>query len=220
MTRVVIIGGHGDGAVVAETIKAIAASGRDIRLHGFLNDALPVGTDIAGSPVLGRLDDWAVLPEDIQLIPVIHKVGQMPQRLGRLRGLGLPRHRLVSVIHPTAAIASDATIGAGCFIASHVTVQPGAIIGDCATIRGGANVGHDARLGEFTYMGPNSTLCGRAELREGACLGPNAAVLGDRIVGRFAVVGLCSAVLKDVPEREVVLGNPARTLSALASLRG
>jgi acetyltransferase EpsM len=215
-TRVVILGGHGDGLVVAEVIRIIESSLGTLSLQGFLNDAVNKGMRIADIPVLGRWDDWRSLPSDVMFVPVIHKVGQMVQRAARMRSLGIPEARLATVVHPAAWIARDVTVGPGCFIAANVSVQPGAKIDACVSIRSGANIGHDARLHDFTYMGANSTLCGRAVLREGAHLGPNGAVLEDRIVGRFAVVGLCSAVLKNVDDFSTVIGIPARRLSTLA----
>jgi acetyltransferase-like isoleucine patch superfamily enzyme len=62
-------------------------------------------------------------------------------------------------------------------------------------------------------MGPNATLSGRARLMEGAHLGPNAAVLDGMTVGRYAVVGLCSAVTKNVDDFAVCIGVPARVVS-------
>jgi sugar O-acyltransferase (sialic acid O-acetyltransferase NeuD family) len=217
--NVVILGGHGDGLVVAEAIRVIKSTSGSLNLQGCLNDAMDRGTRIDDISVLGRWDEWRSLPSDVMFVPVIHKVGQMVQRAARMRSLAIPPARLATVIHPAACIAGGVTIGPGCFIASNVTVQPGAKIEACVSIRAGANVGHDAHLHEFAYMGANSTLCGRAVLREGAHLGPNSAVLEDRIVGRFAVVGLCSAVLKNVDDFSTVIGNPARTLSALAAHR-
>jgi acetyltransferase EpsM len=136
-----------------------------------------------------------------------------------MRTLAIPDNRLATIIHTTACVARNVSIGPGCFIASNVTVQPGAKIDRCVSIRAGANVGHDAELRDFAYMGPNSTLCGRAVLEEGAHLAGNAAVMEDRRVGRYAIVGLASAVLKNVDEFATVLGNPARQLS-MGSLRG
>jgi acetyltransferase EpsM len=212
-TKLVILGGHGDGLVVAEAIRVIASIGGDFSLLGFLNDRVGKGMLIADIPVLGRWDDWSLLPPDVMFVPVVHKVGQMSQRVARMRALDIPEARLATIIHPSSCVARGIAIGPGCFIASHVTIQPGAKIGVCASIRAGANIGHDAQLHDFTYMGPNSTLSGRAVLCEGAHLASNAAVLEDRKVGRFAVVGLGSAVLKHVEDFSTVLGNPARPLS-------
>jgi acetyltransferase EpsM len=115
-----------------------------------------------------------------------------------------------------SAVASDAVIGIGTFIASGVTIQPAAIIGAFSSIRAGASIGHHAEIGEHAYVGPNATMCGRTRLLEGAHLGPNAVILDRKCVGRYAVVGIGSAVTKDVRDYSVVMGNPARRVSRVS----
>ena len=214
-TRIVILGGPGDGDVVGEAIHHIGLAGGGLVLHGFLNDALAPGTLVAGAPVLGRFEDWVSLPEDIRFIPVIHKVLETPRRIARLGSLNLPDERLASVIHPTATIARTVAIGPGSFVASHVTIQPGARLGKVVTIRAGANVGHDVGIGDFAYIGANVTLCGRSRLAEGAHMGPNSVLLDGRTVGAHCLVGIGAAVMKNFPPFSVLSGNPARRTSTV-----
>jgi acetyltransferase EpsM len=130
-----------------------------------------------------------------------------------MRSLCVPKARWATVVHPTACIARSVVIGSGSFVASFVTIQPGAKIGWCVSIRAGANIGHDACVEDFVYIGPNASVCGNAILREGAHLAPNAVLLDRRTVGRFSVVGIGAAVMKNVEDHTVVIGNPARQLS-------
>jgi acetyltransferase EpsM len=213
----VILGGPGDGIVVAQAIRDLAQAGSKVSIAGFLNDRIEKGELIYGVPVLGPLNSWCALPTDVLFVPALHKVGEMAQRARLLTELGIPEMRWASVVHPTACIADDVTLGTGSFIASYVTIQPGTKIGRFVSIRAGANVGHDAIVEDFAYIGPNTTLAGRARLAEGAHLAPNAAVLDKVVVGRYAVVGLGSAVMKNVEEFSVYLGNPARRLRTLDS---
>jgi acetyltransferase EpsM len=215
VTKIVILGGAGDGAVVAEAIRDLAANGARISIHGFLDDAVPQGSAPLGAPVLGALHEWPRLDPDVVFIAALHKVKQMESRASLIARLGIPETRWTSVIHPTARVAGDVRVGAGSFLAAYAVVQPGSRIGRHVSIRAGANVGHDAVLEDFSYAGPNSTLAGRAVLEQGAHLGPNAAVLDQRRVGRYSVVGLCSAVTRDIPEREIWMGVPARRVRSL-----
>lgn len=206
---VVILGAGGDGLVIAECIRHAAAAGMQIKVRGFLDDGTPNG-EFGGHPILGRLDEWRKLPDELLFIPAIQKVRDMPRRSRRIDGLEIPRHRWKTVIHPNAVVASSAVLGVGAYVAACATIQPGCRIGDFASLRAGAALGHDVIVERHAYVGPNATMCGRTLLSEGAHLGPNAVVLDGKSVGRFAVVGIGAAVTKDVSEYVVVMGNPAR----------
>jgi acetyltransferase EpsM len=213
--KLVILGGSGDGLVVAQAARDCAAATHCLELAGFLDDRVPKGQVVFGAAVLGALRSWRTLPADVVFVPALHKVGEMPARARLISELGIPPERWASVVHPTACIAGDVSVGAGSFIASYVTIQPGARVGKFVSVRAGANVGHDAALEDFTYMGPNATLSGRSCLAEGAHLGPNAAVVDRLTVGRYAVVGVGSAVTKNVEPFAVCMGNPARRIRSL-----
>jgi sugar O-acyltransferase (sialic acid O-acetyltransferase NeuD family) len=215
-TGIVLMGGPGDGVVVAETIDDIHAVDVSRSLLGFLNDSLPIGTLVCGRPVLGRLEDWRNRADSVRFIAALHKVKQMALRAKRVSSLGIPADRWATVAHPTARIARDVSVGAGTYIGPYAVVQPGAFLGAHVSIRAGANIGHDAVVEDFAYIGPNATLCGRAVMRFGSHLGPNAVILDRRTIGRFSVVGMCSAVTKDVDDRVICLGNPARKVGVTA----
>jgi len=64
----------------------------------------------------------------------------------------------------------------------------------------------------FAAIGIGAIVCGYASIREGAYLAPAAVVRDGVNVGRFAVIGLGSVVVDDVPDRAIVMGNPARVV--------
>jgi len=208
--RLVVLGGPGDGFSLAEAIQFAERAGKEVSLVGFLNDALPRGEMLHGVPVLGKLEDWQELDRDIQFIPAIQKVGDMPERARRVEALQIPDDRWGTFVHPTAVVSSDVEIGCGSFVLSCVTVQPSARIGRFAGIRAGAMLGHHCAIGDHTYVGPNATMCGRSVLQEGAYLGPGAVLMDARVMAPYSLAGIAAAVTKDVPEYWVVFGNPAR----------
>jgi len=207
---VAIFGGPGSGALIAESIAALVAGGQDLRLVGFLNDVLPIGAIISGVPVLGPFASWWNLPEKTTFLAPLHKAMAMPARVGRVEELKVPSHRWTSIIDPRAAVASDASIGHGCFIGPFASVGPAACIGAHTVIRAGAHVSHDCAIGSFVFVGTNAVICGRCTVHDAAYIAPSAVIRDDCQVGKFAVVGLGSVVTKDVPELVVAVGSPAR----------
>jgi sugar O-acyltransferase (sialic acid O-acetyltransferase NeuD family) len=220
LQRVAIIGGPGDGSVVAEALLFSKAAGRRVEIMGFLNDEFRPGLQIYGFPVLGRLDDWHKLDDDVLFAWALQRVGKMPARIQRMRGLAIPDHRWTSVRHPNSVVASSAEVGIGTFIASYATVQPLARIGRFAGLRAGVSIGHHATVGEHAYVGPNATMCGYSILGEGATLGPNAVILERTTVGSYVVVGIGAAVTKNVPSGWIMMGNPARPVRLTRSAIG
>jgi acetyltransferase EpsM len=212
--RLVILGAGGDGLVVAEAIAQLAGQGgpEAPSFVGFLDDAYSQAGRFEGFSVLGTIDKWTELEEDIAFVPAIQKVGDMPRRAARLDGLGIPLERWATVVHPTAMVAASATIGAGVYIAAFCSVQPRCVVDDFSTLRAGAALGHDAKVSRHGYVGPNAVMCGRTTLGEGSHLGPGAVLLDNRQVGEFSVVGVASAVTKDVAPYSIVMGNPAKRI--------
>jgi acetyltransferase-like isoleucine patch superfamily enzyme len=76
----------------------------------------------------------------------------------------------------------------------HVTITHDDIIDDFVTIASGVCLGGHVHIGQAAYLGAG------ALIREG------------RSVGKYAMVGMGSVVLTDVPEKQVWIGMPARYL--------
>lgn len=207
--KIVILGAGGDALVVAESVLQAEKAGQNVELIGFLDDKL-ANTLLYGKPVLGGLDDWVLLDSGYRFNPAIQKVKDAPRRAQRLDAIGIPPERWITVIHPRAVVSSDAKIGHGVFIASCATVQPECTIGAFASLRAGAMLGHHCEVAEHAYVGPNAVMCGRSRLERGAHLGPGAVLLESKVLGEFSVVGIGSAVTKDVSARSVMFGNPAK----------
>ncbi|MCH9756756.1 MAG: acetyltransferase [Gammaproteobacteria bacterium] len=214
LIKIILLGGHGDGLVVAQTIQDICETGQSVKLVGFLNDRVDVGATIDTIPVLGKISEWKTLDfdETYSFHPALHKVKDMHRRVAYLEGLNIPDDRFVTLVHPTAVIADSAKIGKGCFIGSHVTIQPGAIIGSYCSIRAGANIGHDTVIEDFCYIGPNSTMTGNSILKKGAHLGPNAVISDGITLENYTIAGAGAVIIQKTDRNAVYIGNPARKI--------
>lgn len=76
------------------------------------------------------------------------------------------------------------------------------------------------------FTNANHPLCPKAKeclkgptVEEGAKIGANSTLLPGVIIGRDALVGAGSVVVKDVPERSVVVGNPAKSIKKITDLK-
>lgn len=75
-----------------------------------------------------------------------------------------------------------------------------------------SGIGHDSSVGDFSFIGTNTTLMGYVKLGEGVMIGCGANILPDVEIGDWSVIGAGSVVTKNVPPYEVWVGNPAKFL--------
>ena len=214
MPAIAIFGGTGSGAIAAESVRALARTGQDIDLLGFLNDLEPAGTLISGTHVLGPFPSWKDLPANTLFLAPLHKVNVMRERLAVIEALQIPAERWATVIDPRCAVAEDADIAPGCFVGPFASVGPMSTLARHAVVRAGAHISHDCTIGTFAFIGINAVVSGFATLGEGGYVGPGAIVRERRRVGQFSVVGAGSVVRKDVVDGETVAGSPARRVAA------
>ena len=118
----------------------------------------------------------------------------------------------VSLIDPTAVVASTATIEHGAYINAGVVIGSNTIVGGFSNVNRSASIGHDNTIGFAVSVGPGAILAGSITVGPVASIGAGAVILPGITIGRRAVVGAGAVVTKNVADFEVVAGNPARVL--------
>lgn len=131
------------------------------------------------------------------------------QRLLRSRGLAP-----LTVIHPTAFVASNATLGEGCQILPHAVVAVDCHLGLSCIVNSSASVDHEGRLADGVHLAPGARLAGCVSVERFAMVGTGAVVLPRVRIGEGAVIGAGAVVLRDVAPWTVVAGNPARVVGS------
>ncbi len=124
-------------------------------------------------------------------------------------------------IMPTAVIGAGCNIGQNCFIDNRVSIGDGVKIQNNVSVYNGVVVEDDVFLGPsmvFTnVMNPRSFVERKSEfrptlLRKGCTVGANATIVCGVEIGRYALVGAGSVIIRDVPDHALMVGNPARRI--------
>lgn len=151
-------------------------------------------------------DELLALPFAVALVSPAHRRAACAD--ARARGL----RELVSLFDPTAIVARSARFDEGAYVNAGAIVAAGVRAGVGCTINRGATIGHHCVIDDYVSVGPSAVTGGSCRFGAGAFVGAGAVVAPEVTVGANAVVGAGAVVVADVPERAVVVGNPARAI--------
>lgn len=205
---VVIFGAGGHGQVVADIVFHMWKSGRDLEIHGFLdNDPALAGRSIMGVKVLGSEDMLPELGHDA----LIAAIGDNATRRRVFDSLA-DSENFIAAIHPSAIIAPDARIGRGAMVCAGAVIGPGSTIGENAIVNTGATIDHHNTIGAHAHVAPGVNLGGNVSVGERALVGIGSCAVPGVTIGAGAVVGAGSTIIRDIPAGETWAGCPARRL--------
>lgn len=114
----------------------------------------------------------------------------------------------VTIRHATSLVGSLVSIGAGSMLAPRATANAGARIGVGCILNTGCIVEHECTIGDYAHIAPGAVLAGNVTVGPGAFVGANAVVKQGVRIGAHAVIGAGAVIIRDVPDRATVVGNP------------
>jgi UDP-2-acetamido-3-amino-2,3-dideoxy-glucuronate N-acetyltransferase len=109
-------------------------------------------------------------------------------------------------------VASRVVMGDGCRIQNHVSLYDGVVLGDRVFV-GPSAVFTNVRRPRADF--PRKPAYAETHVGDGATIGANATLVAPVTLGPRAFVGAGSVVVRDVPERALVVGNPARRVGSV-----
>lgn len=106
-------------------------------------------------------------------------------------------------------IGNNVEIGANCQIARGALSDT--IISDGSKINGLSFIAHNCHIGKNVWITGNTMLAGSVYVEDNVTIFSKVVIRDKVHIGKNAIVGMGAVVLKDVPEGEVWVGNPARS---------
>ena len=210
LPRVVIVGCSGHARVVVDILEM------ENRCHivGLLDSVKPPGTEVLGYQVIGSDEDLPSLVNGYICDGVIVAIGDnwvRSRMAARIKHM-LPDIKFVTAIHPSAQVAKSSSIGPGTVIMAGVVVNPGCTVGESCILNTASSLDHDSRMDDFSSLAPHSVTGGGVRIGTCTAIAIGAVVSHSLRVGEHSVVGAGATVLKDVPDKVVAYGSPARVI--------
>jgi acetyltransferase EpsM len=212
--KVIIIGGEGNGGIIASCIEDNRANFNDLEweVAGFLND-FEIGKSINGYPVMGGTNDISkFVKEDYYFMYAIHMIGRNVKSEEVFLRMKIPFDRLATIIHKSAFVAKSVTIEPGVFIMANCYAGPETKLGYCTLMMANSLVGHHTVIGPLCHLSLGSITGSYVRVGKVSDVAMGARVVERCKIGNYAVAGANALITKDIPDYEIHVGSPAKFL--------
>lgn len=205
--RVVVVGDGGHARVILDILEGDSR----VAIAGFTSRAGEQSGDLLGYPNLGPDE---ILPEIFLqgCSRAFVALGDNTRRKAvsdHLKKLG---YVLVNAVSRRAVVSRHASLGSGIAVMPGAIVNAGSTVADGSILNTNSSIDHDCKIGEFAHVGPGSVLAGCVVVSSGVLLGAGCRLLPGVRVGQGTIVGAGAVVVRDLPERVVAVGVPARVI--------
>ena len=139
-----------------------------------------------------------------------------------------------TIVWHDVQVREGASVGSDCIIGKNVYVGEGVVIGNGVKVENNASVYSGATIEDGVFLGPHVVLTndrlprattpdgvlkgpedwvrGTTLVRRGASLGAGVVLVTGIVIGRWAMIGAGTVVVRDVPDHALVLGHPGRVV--------
>ena len=181
---------------------------------GFLDDDPKYeGQEVRGTPVLGPIRLLNTLKSTDGIEAVYCPLGNNRLRvkfLSMARDLG---YETPNYIHPSVIISPHVSIGNGVYILLGTTIMPHTEIKDFVMISMGVHLAHHNILDEGVFLSTGCNFGASIHAHKYAYCGISSTIMtGMHELGEDCLIGAGAVVIKDVPDRAIMAGVPAKVL--------
>lgn len=210
MKKAILLGGGGHAKCVIDAM----AVGGVYSPAGVLDLKERAGEKVLGVGITGSDMDLPLCRKrGVKLCVItLGSTGDPARRMALWKAAEKAGFDFPNIVHPTAIVSKHAKLGRGIYIGPGAIINAGAAVGDGCIINSGAIVEHDCFIGEFVHIAPGAALSGGVTVGDRAHLGTGSAVSHGVKIGQDTVLGAGSVAVKNLPERAVCVGVPAKKI--------
>ena len=208
MKDLIIIGG---GGFAKEVIWLANDCNR--RVRGVLDDSVEThNTQIQGAEVLGDVSSW-VNYKDCDFIIAIGSPRTRLKVLERMLTFGKPE--FATLIHPSVWLSNTVSIGKGSIICAGSILTADVNLGKHNILNLNVTVGHECEFADYVTVAPMVAVSGNVKLECLVEVGTGAVIRQGLTLNDGSMLGMGAVLTKNIPERMIYAGNPAKKLKEI-----
>lgn len=211
MRKCVIVGAGTYGQVYVKYLSEV------YDVQGFFDSNLSLhDTIINGYPVLGCVSEMPDYMNTHKETAIFVPLGDNKRRVQLLQLYEKNGYELPSFVHKTVHMSDNVVLGKSVYILPSTNVMPYTIIGDYTMISMGVNIAHHVTISEGCFFSQGCNIGASINIAKNAYFGMAASVMtGVEHVGAGALIGVGAVVIRNVPPKAVIVGNPGKVLKYL-----
>ena len=210
MKTLILVGGGGHCKSVIDVAESAGYT-----ILGILERPEEVGKKVLSYEVIGTDDDMAKYVDRAEFIVTVGQIKSPNLRIKLHKMIEQAGGKLATIVAPTAHVSKYAQLGVGTVIMHQAVVNADAKIGKGCIINTFANIEHDVVIGDYCHISTGAMVNGGATIADGTFLGSQSVVNQCIKIERGGVIASLSVVNKDITEKGIYAGNPAKLIKPL-----
>lgn len=206
-----VLGIYGAGGLGREVLELARIINRREKVWDdiiFIIDGKP-GNDVNGIMVYSYNDAIEKFSGNLE---VSMGIGEPTVRLRLFENLEKDGVKVTTLIHPDVYIPDTTVVGKGVTIQMGNFISCNVVIEDYVYIQPHTNIGHNDVLKKGCVISGFCNLAGSVTVGEFSYLGISSCLKEGVTIGNNSIIGMGSAVYKDIPDEMIAMGNPARPM--------
>ena len=210
MKNILIYGASGHAKMIVDIIQ----KDNKYIMKGFLDSYKPINEVVYGHSIIGDLSQLTRLIEELNIEGIVIGIGENSTReeaYHKIKKIA-PNLKFVSIVHPSATIATDVSITKGTVIMANAVVNANAKLGRFCILNTASSLGHDCNMADFSSLASGATIAGNVQIGfcSAICLG--ATIIQNLEIGDNTVIGAGSLVLTSIGNNKTAFGAPIHTI--------
>lgn len=123
-----------------------------------------------------------------------------------------PKSKNKTLIHPSSVVSKNCTIGDGSVIMPLCVVNSSSQIGKGVIVNTRSSLDHDNSLLNYSSIAPGVVTGGNVKIGRRSAISIGAVIKNNIEIGSDSIIGASSFVNKNIPDRCLVYGTPAKII--------